>query len=82
MPVGSCLGGQIDNNEEANNGMEVIMTSSLLNQADQFAFMQQTLLMQVRTKTSVIYGFFARTRAKNAKRLLANILEKCKKIAP
>ena len=53
MPVGSCLGGKIDNNEEANNGMEVIMTSSLLNQADQFAFMQQTLLMQVRTKTSI-----------------------------
>ena len=55
MPVGSCLGGQIDNNEEANNGMEVIMTSSLLNQADQFAFMQQTLLMQVRSKTSLQY---------------------------
>lgn len=45
MPVGSCLGGQIDNNEA---NLEVIMTSSVLNQADQFAFMQQTLLMQVR----------------------------------
>ena len=44
MPVGSCLGGQIDNNEA---NLEVIMTSSVLNQADQFAFMQQTLLMQV-----------------------------------
>lgn len=54
MPVGSCLGGQIDNNEEASN-LEVIMTSSLLNQADQFAFMQQTLLMQVRSKTSLQY---------------------------
>ena len=49
MPVGSCLGGQIDSNEAAptKGSMEVIMTSSLLNQADQFAFMQQTLLMQV-----------------------------------
>ena len=65
MPVGSCLGGQIDNNEEANNGMEVIMTSSLLNQADQFAFMQQTLLMQVRTKTSTLWFMdFSRGRVR------------------
>ena len=34
----------MDNNEA---NLEVIMTSSVLNQADQFAFMQQTLLMQV-----------------------------------
>ena len=93
MPVGSCLGGQIDNNEEANNGMEVIMTSSLLNQADQFAFMQQTLLMQVRTKTSTLWFMdFSRGRVrkmlsdcwlifcKNARKMLHSV-EKSPKIS-
>ncbi len=49
MPVG-CLGG--GGNSAAHIGgnasdMEVIVTSSVLNSADQFAFMQQTLLMQI-----------------------------------
>ena len=50
MPVG-CLGGL----GSASNGLEsdksdkldVIVTSSVLNSADQFAFMQQTLLLQI-----------------------------------
>lgn len=54
MPVG-CLGGMIGGGSssgpsklEANGDpMEVIVTSSVLNAADQFAFMQQTLLMQI-----------------------------------
>ena len=44
MPVG-CLGGK--NMAENGQKMDVIMTSSSLNAADQFAFMQQTLLMQI-----------------------------------
>ena len=48
MPVG-CLGG---GGSASNNGghakpMDVIVTSTVLNTADQFAFMQQTLLMQI-----------------------------------
>ena len=57
MPVG-CLGGISGSNggrpygdDRAGGGgghdMEVIVTSSVLNAADQFAFMQQTLLMQI-----------------------------------
>lgn len=51
MPVG-CLGGMIGGGpssklEPNGSDMEVIVTSSVLNAADQFAFMQQTLLMQI-----------------------------------
>ena len=54
MPVG-CLGG-LGNGSNGQNGghygqnghqMDIIVTSSVLNAADQFAFMQQTLLMQI-----------------------------------
>ena len=58
MPVGFCLG---EMSPSAGNGddrgglapssngaaLDVIVTSSVLNTADQFAFMQQTLLMQI-----------------------------------
>ena len=79
MPVGSCLGGQIDSNEAAptKGSMEVIMTSSLLNQADQFAFMQQTLLMQVKyCKNTCDQDLWTFSRAKNAKRFSWLILWK------
>ena len=58
MPVG-CLGGISGSNgrpygddrpgggRESGQDMEVIVTSSVLNAAEQFAFMQQTLLMQI-----------------------------------
>ena len=59
MPVG-CLGGISGSNgrpygddrpgggrEGGGQDMEVIVTSSVLNAAEQFAFMQQTLLMQI-----------------------------------
>ena len=61
MPVG-CLGGGSGNGSHGGGGgggprgqqqqqhqpdLEVIVTSSILNSADQFAFMQQTLLMQI-----------------------------------
>ena len=59
MPVG-CLGGGSGNESHGGGGggggprgqqqqpdLEVIVTSSILNSADQFAFMQQTLLMQI-----------------------------------
>ena len=61
MPVG-CLGGggggggSASNNSSNGGGhhgghhakpMDVIVTSTILNAADQFAFMQQTLLMQI-----------------------------------
>ena len=54
MPVG-CLGGVGSGSggeAASNNGghakpMDVIITSSVLNASDQFAFMQQTLLMQI-----------------------------------
>ena len=47
MPVG-CLGGGSHELQAPSNGpMDIIMTSSVLNTADQFAFMQQTLLMQI-----------------------------------
>ena len=54
MPVG-CLGGVGSGGggeASSNNGghakpMDVIITSSVLNASDQFAFMQQTLLMQI-----------------------------------
>ena len=61
MPVG-CLGGGSGNGSHGGGGsggggggprgqhqpdLEVIVTSSILNGADQFAFMQQTLLMQI-----------------------------------
>ena len=57
MPVGFCLGemspsGAAGDTASADDGasssnLDVIMTSSVLNTADQFAFMQQTLLMQI-----------------------------------
>lgn len=58
MPVGFCLGemspsGAAGNPEggdglsSGEGGLDVIVTSSVLNTADQFAFMQQTLLMQI-----------------------------------
>ncbi len=50
MPVGCLGGGQAAGGlGEAENTpeMDVIVTSSVLNTADQFAFMQQTLLMQI-----------------------------------
>lgn len=63
MPVGSCLGSDHTStlqyggghaHSASSNGdsrgetpMEVIMTSAVLNTAEQFAFMQQTLLMQI-----------------------------------
>ena len=43
MPVGSCLG----ESSSSTSQMDVIVTSSVLNTADQFAFMQQTLLLQI-----------------------------------
>ena len=58
MPVG-CLGGGGGGGSASNNSsngghgghhakpMDVIVTSTILNAADQFAFMQQTLLMQI-----------------------------------
>ena len=60
MPVG-CLSGEstIPKNRNVapgspppassngSSGMEVVVTSSVLNAADQFAFMQQTLLLQI-----------------------------------
>ena len=50
MPVG-CLGNfdETSSNQinENDNKMDVIVTSSSLNSAEQFAFMQQTLLMQI-----------------------------------
>ena len=61
MPVG-CLGGSSSNtgtngnhnnhefyhySQESEPKMDIIVTSSVLNAADQFAFMQQTLLMQI-----------------------------------
>lgn len=42
MPVG-CLGDP----EGSVSNMETMLTSSVLNTADQFAFMQQTLLLQI-----------------------------------
>ena len=59
MPVGFCLGemspsgaagdanGVSDGASSGEGGLDVIVTSSVLNTADQFAFMQQTLLMQI-----------------------------------
>ena len=57
MPVGFCLGemspsgaaGNADGDgaSSGEGGLDVIVTSSVLNTADQFAFMQQTLLMQI-----------------------------------
>ena len=60
MPVGFCLGemspsGAAGDADCAGGGassggggaLDVIVTSSVLNTADQFAFMQQTLLMQI-----------------------------------
>ena len=58
MPVGFCLGemspsvGNADDHgglaaSSNGAGLDVIVTSSVLNTADQFAFMQQTLLMQI-----------------------------------
>ena len=44
MPVG-CLSGE--NTMPRKADMEVVVTSSVLNAADQFAFMQQTLLLQI-----------------------------------
>lgn len=52
MPVG-CLGGGNSTNMNGAPEMDIIVTSSVLNTADQFAFMQQTLLMQIfRTTTA------------------------------
>ena len=58
MPVGSCLGsdgtstlqyggGHTSSNNGNDTPFEVVMTSAVLNTAEQFAFMQQTLLMQI-----------------------------------
>ena len=44
MPVG-CLGDATHDGSVTN--MDTIVTSSTLNSADQFAFMQQTLLLQI-----------------------------------
>ena len=47
MPVGCLGGGSASNNGGLAKPMDVIVTSTVLNAADQFAFMQQTLLMQI-----------------------------------
>ena len=47
MPVGCLGGGSASNNGGLGKPMDVIVTSTVLNAADQFAFMQQTLLMQI-----------------------------------
>lgn len=52
MPVGSCLGDGFSPStpsfsSNGSNPLDIIVTSSVLNTADQFAFMQQTLLMQI-----------------------------------
>ena len=47
MPVGCLGGGSASNNGGLAKPMDVIVTSTILNAADQFAFMQQTLLMQI-----------------------------------
>ena len=56
MPVGFCLGEMSPSGatgdaasmgDASSGGLDVIVTSSVLNTADQFAFMQQTLLMQI-----------------------------------
>ncbi len=46
----------LSNNNHNSNGnnseqaLDIVMTSSVLNTAEQFAFMQQTLLLQVRVR--------------------------------
>ena len=47
MPVGCLGGGSASNNGGLAKPKDVIVTSTVLNAADQFAFMQQTLLMQI-----------------------------------